>query len=1230
MGVSWTEEQKKVIDLRDCNILVSAAAGSGKTAVLVERILTMLMSEENPVDIDRLLIVTFTNAAASEMKDRIREAIEKKLEEEELPSKVQEHLQRQTALLANAQISTIHSFCQYVIRNHFHTIDLDPNFRIADEGEQKLLRQDVLNALLEECYKEGNREFLEMSERVAVGRDDKELADMVLQLYEFSMSFPWPEKWLKECEQAYDLENEEVFYQSGWMKQLVELVHITLEDVLDQMKEAKNLILDEDGPWMYEEALDMDQCMVQALLKAQDYPSLSQAFAMRDSWTRLSAKKDESVSDVKREMVKEIRAAYKDTVNGLEKEYFFATGEELYQQMKKMAPMVNCLVELTMEFTRRFTEEKRRKNLCDFNDLEHLALSILLKEENGEIHRTPVAEDFSAYYQEIMIDEYQDSNMVQEMILNSISGVPMDRYNIFMVGDVKQSIYRFRLARPELFMEKFRTYSLETGNCRRVDLHRNFRSREQVLTSVNFIFEQIMEEHLGNVQYDEAAALHPGAVFEEAPKPSFYDTEVWMLDLSSQAAEESEESARELEARVIGNRIQKMLGKEMVWDKEQSAYRPVRYGDCVILLRTISGWAEVFAKVLGEMGIPAHTGSRTGYFSALEVQTVIAMLKVLDNPRQDVPLTAVLYSPMAGISGEELAGIRSRHPKVPFYEACMEEESLKPFFAMIEDLRKKAVYMPMHELLWEILDRTGYGRYAAAMPGGEQRKANLDMLVEKAITYESGSYRGLYNFIRYIENLHKYDVDFGEASLGNEAEDTVRIMSIHKSKGLEFPVVFAAGMGKNFNQTDARSSMLLHADLGIGCDYVDAKNRIRTNTLLKKVLKTQIARESLGEELRVLYVALTRAKEKLILTGSVSDLSKKMKKWGEVCRRINPVLSVTQRAQAGSFWDWVIPALMRNQCMENCLQDYDIQWNPQHPLWKKDICCQVEAQAAEQLLEKEAAHQVEYKVTKEILLHMPYNEEAEEAKEIQERFSYEYPFAQSSEIPSKVSVSELKKFSQTEEMNSSEILYEEPAPVPLVPEYLKEEREIGGAFRGTVYHKFMECLDFSALCDKNEEKDSATEKTQLYGKIKKQIAAMIQKGQLTREESLLLDMRSLMSFVRNPLAERMAAAEKQGMLFREQQFVLQMDAADMREEWHGGETVLIQGIIDAFFIEADEIVLVDYKTDYVKKQEASSLFEKYRVQLEYYERALEQLTGKKVKEKMIYSFCLDCVIKDDR
>ncbi len=1233
MGVTWTGEQKTVIELRDCNILVSAAAGSGKTAVLVERILSKLTDLNHPVDIDHLLIVTFTNAAAGEMRERIREALEQKLEEEELDPRIREHLIRQTSLLQNAQITTIHSFCQYVIRNHFHTIDLDPGFRIADEGEQKLLRNDVLESLLEEQYGEDREEFQKMAEQFAPGRDDKELAGLIQQLYDFSMSFPWPREWLRECKKAYEPETEEEFLESDWVQRLMELVKMTLRDVRDQVEELLRISVDGDGPYMYEEALKSDWQMIDDLLRTKDYGACSQRFEWMENWARLSAKKDDLVSERKREQVKEGREQYKKTVKDLREQFFYAPAEEMFHQMRLAAPGIEELLDLTGLFAERFAEEKRKKNLMDFNDLEHFALKILVNREGDRILKTPVAQDFADHYEEIMIDEYQDSNLVQEMILTSISGMEQDRYNLFMVGDVKQSIYRFRLARPELFMEKYRTYSMDKGKCRRVDLHKNFRSRDQVLSGVNFIFEQIMEEQLGGVQYDEAAALYPGAVFEPSPEPDFYETEVLLVETDREEADEVDETSRELEARAVGKRILEMVGKEPVRDKKTGTYRPAEFGDMVILLRSVSGWAEVFRDVLGKMGIPACTGSRTGYFSALEIQTVLSFLKVLDNPKQDVPLTAVLHSPIVGLSGKELADIRSRHPDVPYCQACMEEESLKDFFAMVSELRQKAVYLPTHELLWEIYDRTGYGMYASAMPGGEQRKANLDMLVEKAIAFEAGSYRGLYNFIRYIENLHKYDVDFGEASVETEEAGSVRIMSIHKSKGLEFPIVFVSALGKRFNQSDARASLVFHGDLGVGCDCTDPILRTRTGTLFKELLKTEIKRETLGEELRVLYVALTRAKEKLILTGTVPSLEERLKKWTQNQNRRETVLPVTLRSAASSYLDWIIPALVRNRCFEAELKACEWMPDVRSSLWNREIYVRICPVTVEDLIGEESRRRAECCMTREELEHFPEDAVVDEtaADYLKEQFGFSYPFAGSRDVPSKVSVSELKKLSQASDMEEGAVLYEEPVPVPLIPEFLKKEREVSAASRGTIYHRFMECVDLSEVMPEKLFTDSGQrniEKTQLFDKIKQQLAKMTERGQLTEEDAKLLDRKKLERFFLSSMAFRMAKADRFGNLFRERQFVLEMDAAAMEADWPAGERILIQGIIDAYFIEDDEIVLLDYKTDSVKFQEASSLFEKYRVQLDYYEKALERLTGKRVKEKYIYSFCLNRVLAD--
>lgn len=1185
METNWTSEQKTVIDLRDCNILVSAAAGSGKTAVLVERILALLMDEKQPAEIDRMLIVTFTNAAAGEMKDRIRDRLEEKLEEES-DSGMMERLQKQSALLQNAQISTIHSFCQYVIRNYFHTIDLDPDFRIADDGEQKLLQKEIVTQLLEEHYSGKTEEFLFMAECIATGRDDAVLEETILQLYQFSMSFPWPKEWLKQCIQDYQADSAEEMFGRSWVTQLMKVLQVQLEEIYHMAQKALTICQEIDGPYMYEEAIMTDLEELEKLTGEKSYQECSRALTDMKKWKTLSSKKSESVDETLRRKVQAIRDDYKKQIAKIKEQYFYAGPQKLYEHMAACRPVMEMLLNLTIEFEERYVQEKRRRNLCDFHDLEHLALEILVKREDGICKRTQTAEDLSDYYQHIMIDEYQDSNLVQEMILTSISGEPQGVQNLFMVGDVKQSIYRFRLARPELFMEKFASYSLTEGNNRRVDLHKNFRSRSQVLESVNCLFDKIMDTDLGKVAYNEAARLYTGAEFEKGPKDSLFTSEMLLLDLDEEG-EEAEETARELEARMIGNRILELVGTQPVWDKEKKSYRCAEFGDIVILLRTVSGWAEDFSKILQNMGIPCYSGARSGYFSVPEVQTVLAFLKVIDNPCQDIPLAAVLCSPIGGLSPEDLAELKSSGEKKNFYQICRESEKLQGFFALLEKYRKRAVYTPIQKLLWEILDETGYLNFVSAMPAGKQRRANLEMLMEKAAAYESGSYHGLYHFVRYIENLHKYEVDFGEASAGGEESHMVRIMSIHKSKGLEFPIVFVAGMGKNMNQMDAQSAFVTHMDLGIGCDYIDPVLRIRGNTLFKNFVKMQIRNENLGEELRVLYVALTRAKEKLILAGAVDHLGKKILRWEEILDPDAKKLTFTDRIQARNYLDWIMPVWLQQYEKQNLvLKLYQIS----------------------DLVDQEKERQIEYRMEEQELLclssHLCINEEAK--KILNEQLNYCYPYKEKDSIPSKISVSELKR-RHSEEDQESLLFYpdrKEQKQEETIPRFMKEETQVSGADRGTIYHKVMECLEFDRP-------------------IEQELLRMKKTGLLTEKECSVIRVEKIQRFVTSNLGKRMEAAQKKGCLFREQQFVMEISASEADEKWNDEEQILLQGIIDAYFIEDGKAVLVDYKTDFVKFQEASSLYEKYRVQLGYYKKALERLTDYPVKEEIIYSFCLD-------
>lgn len=1219
MAVEWTKEQRKVIELRDRNILVSAAAGSGKTAVLVQRILSMLTDPVKPVDIDKLLIMTFTRAAAGEMRSRLSAELENALEKD--PDNPQ--LQKQTSLIHNAQIITIDGFCSYVIRNYFHLIGLDPGYRTGDEGEIKLLKADVVRQLIEDRHGEQKLSFQILADAYAPGKTDGALEGMVLKLYEAAESTPWPEEWLADCCKAYEVRTCEELKESPWMELLWQNVGKRLRDLMGLARENLNLCLGEDGPYLYEEAARSDLDLMERLLEEaekESYDGCAGAFG-GISWTALSRKKGEGISERKKEMFKCSRELLKKSVEKLKETYFAGTLEDALEVMELCREPMRELSELTVEFARRFAQAKRQKNIVDFSDLEHFALDILVKKESdGSLTPSQAARELSLKYQEVLIDEYQDSNQVQETIMNLVSGWADGRKNIFMVGDVKQSIYRFRMAKPELFMEKFHRYTLEDGPEQRIDLSKNFRSRHQVLDSVNYLFRQIMGEALGKVEYDQAAALYPGACFPEGTREEFPVTEVLLVekDAPEMEDEKSAQAAREAEALAIAQRIHELVKEEQVLDKATGVYRPVRYEDIVILLRTASGWAEEFAQVLTAQGIPAYTASKTGYFSALEVVTVLNYLRICDNPRQDIPMAAVLHSPLAGCTAQELALLKTAEPKLSLYEQVRSyvqgeegdqalQEKLRDFLTILTDFRDMVPYTPIHQLILDMLEKTGYEDYAAALPGGEQRQANLHMLVEKAMEFEETSYRGLFNFIRYMEQLQKYSVDFGEVSL-SAGEQTVRIMTIHKSKGLEFPIVFAAGMGKRFNLQDVNAGILIHPEYGVGCQAADSKRRIRCTTLARQVMQQQLLEESLGEELRVLYVALTRAKEKLILTGTLGRMEQEIQGLQTFVKRREERLPFTTLLQARDYWGWILPALARHRGMEPLYREYDCGGDPLQPFYGEEGQFLIRHIRPLGMMEEEVDRLALRDLRRDRLLHWKKEASREDlAGELERRFTFCYPYEALSRIPVKLSVSELKKRGYEEE--DSEQLYFEADVIPLVPQFMeKQEENYVGAARGTAYHRVLECLDYGRVSSVEE--------------IAGQIRELLEKKMLGEKEALCVEPEAVWKFTCSSIGQRMKKAAQRGLLKREQPFVISRPAGEIREEWKDGSRVLIQGIIDAYFFEEDEIVLVDYKTDRVRPGEEKRLVELYQVQLQYYAHALARMTGRRVKEKLIYSLTL--------
>ena len=1246
MGVQWTKEQQEVIRLRDRNILVSAAAGSGKTAVLVERILSKITDNTHPADIDRLLIMTFTRAAAGEMKERISAVIEKALGED--PDN--EHLQRQTTLLHAAQITTIDGFCAYIIRNYFHLIGLDPGYRTADEGELKLLRGDVVKALLEEHYAQKDEKFQKFVECFATGKSDENLGDLIQKLYEMAMSNPFPEEWLQKCLGDYRIESLEELRETEWMKMLWDAVGDELQEAELLIREARNVCAEADGPYLYEDALNSDLILVrdlQELAEKRDYNGTVKVL-VKPAFARLSTKKALDVEEQKKQRVKELRDEEKGILKELGQRYFQSSEEEILEMIRYVREPIEMLIELTIQFMEQFGMAKREKNILDFTDMEHFALQILMTKDGEEIHMSQAARELSAKYDEVLVDEYQDSNFVQELLTTAVSGWINQKKNIFMVGDVKQSIYRFRLARPELFMEKYKSYSTEEAKEQRIDLHKNFRSRAQVLESVNFIFRQIMGEDLGGVTYDKDAALYPGASFPEGESEEFVKTEVLLIEKDGEELADVQESAdagaqgsqmelenqnaQELEALAIAQRIQEIVGKEQIVDKETREYRSVEYGDIVILLRTAYGWAETFREVLASQGIPVYCTSRTGYFSALEIVTVLNYLKVCDNPLQDIPLMGVLRSPIVGCTSQELAELRIHYPKGLLYESLTayvgessktdfltEKDFLKlklsNFLQLLEKVRNMAAYTPVHELILYVLKETGYGNYARALPGGEQRFANLTMLVEKAMDYEKTSYRGLFNFVRYIEQLQAYEVDYGEVNLTGAGNTAVEIMTIHKSKGLEFPVVFVAGMGKQFNFQDMNAGLLLHPELGIGADAVIPEKRVIASSLNKQIIRRQLLKESLGEELRVLYVAMTRAKEKLILTGTVGKLEKQMVSLSRFLDEEEELLPLGTRIKAKNYWAFVLPALVRHRAMSELLGEYGILMKKQKGIYDDVSDFVIKKVTVRQMTEKavilQAGNQMQEEYLKNWDADQVYDKEVRE--EIEKRFSFVYPYKYLEDIPVKVSVSDLKKRSWHDEseleenisVSAEEQEEEQEAPVPAF--MAEKQEEYKGAARGTAYHRVMECLDY-AETDTEEQ-------------LRAQLKRLLESQKMTEQEAECIRIRDIRRFVESGLGQRMKKAAMKKHLYREQPFVIQRSASMLDDGWKN-ETVLVQGIIDAYFMEEDEIVLVDYKTDRVKRGQEQKLIDLYHVQLEDYARALERMTGKRVKEKIIYSFTL--------
>lgn len=1192
--VNWTEEQKDAIYEKGSNILVAAAAGSGKTAVLVERIINKIIIDK--IDIDRLLVVTFTNAAASEMRERVLDAIYKKLED----SPEDENLQRQVTLLNKASICTIDSFCLEVVRNNFYELEnLSPNFRIADTTEIELLKQEVIEDIFENKYEEENKDFTKLINTYTSYRDDTPLKELILKIYSYIQSNPFPEKWLTEKIEMFNLKDklEEDFANTIWGEALLAELEEELIDSITSLETIERQLYAEPELEKFWQTIRNDIDILQALKNNLD--SWDKVYNINETLKFVTWPRQKVESAIKEE-AKAIRDDVKKKLGKVLDKVLICDSRQANQDIYDMYEILTKLKDIILEFEKEFSKRKREKNIVDFNDIEHFALEILLKEDNGVVKPSEIAERYKEKYLEIAIDEYQDSNLVQEYILNSVS----NGNNIFMVGDVKQSIYKFRQAMPELFLNKYREYKnkdikKEKDNLK-IQLFKNFRSRDNVLQFTNIIFQDIMSNTLGDINYDEEEYLNLGADYSDINQD--LRTEINIIDLAEELEAESEEIEKEriedieLEAKFVANRIKELIDRRyQVWDRKKNVYRNIEYKDIVVLLRSTSSSAQIYEQEILNLELPVFSDSSQEYLESFEIQTIMSLLKIIDNPIQDIPLVTVLRSIIGKFTDDELVQIRLSDKYDDFY-TCMQKslidvdeklkEKINKFLENLDRWRKEQEYLALDELIWKIYMDTGFYNYVGLMPNGEIRQANLKMLFQKAKQYESANFKGLYNFINFIDRLKLSSGDIGSAKLIGENDNVIRIMSIHKSKGLEFPIVFLSSTGKQFNLVDLNKSVLLHQEMGIGVKYIDYDKQIQYDTLSKESMKNKILVETLSEEMRILYVALTRAKEKLIITGIQKDHQEEIKKLIEQINRytknnnkINPILIKKYK----KYLDWILLVYYYEKDKMKNIINLNI--------YKK-----------QELLNKLK------KIKKENVDVIPIIEnkkiDKKQTEDIKNILGYSYPNKIATIIPTKMSVTTIKQM-------QGENLQEEKIELP-TPKFLKQDKEdkLTAAQKGTLIHLCMQKLD--------EKKEYDLQK------IKELISSLVEKQIITSKEAENINVHKVLEFTKSNIWKDLKEAKE---IYREKPFYINILAKDIYEE-DVEENILVQGIIDLYYIDKnDNLILVDYKTDYIEKGKEKELINKYKKQLETYEKALEQAYNKKVCKKVIYSTWLGREIK---
>ena len=1223
--MKWTKEQEQAIYEKNTNILVAAAAGSGKTAVLVERIINKIINEN--IDIDKLLVVTFTNAAASEMRERVLNAIYEKLENDS----ENQNLQRQITLLNKASICTIDSFCLDVVRNHFYELDnVSPNFRIGDTTEIELLKQEIIEEIFEKKYEEEDKDFNTLINTYTSYRDDTPLKEIILKIYNYIQSNPFPEKWLNEKIEMFNLEekNEEHsdFSNTVWGEELLKEVEEELIDDITALQDIEESLSFDPELNKFWQTIRSDIDMLQTLKNNLDNWDKAYEISKNINFVIWPRKKIES--SIKEE-AKIIRDDVKKKLNKVINKILICDSDEAKQDIQDMYNVLDKLKYVILEFQEEFSKRKRERNIVDFNDIEHFALKILLKEtEKGKIEPTDVAKKYKEKYIEIAIDEYQDSNLVQEYILNAVSKGD----NIFMVGDVKQSIYKFRQAMPELFLDKYKNYKKiedkKQEDNLKIKLFKNFRSRENVLKFTNLIFQDIMSNLLGDIEYNQEEYLNLGAQYPEEKQN--LNTEINIIDLKeneegqsnvstedlNENVENEEQQERiediELEARFVANKIKEIVqNKYQIWDAKKDKYRDIKYKDIVVLLRSTSNIAPIFEQEIIRLDMPVFSDSSQEYLDSIEIQTIMSLLKIIDNPMQDIPLVTVLRSNIGKFTDDELVEIRLSD-KYENYYTCMKKakldvnpklkDKIQRFFESIEEWRKEQEYLSLDELIWKIYIDTGYYNYVGLMPNGTLRQANLKMLFQRAKQYESSNFKGLYNFINFIEKLRLSSGDLGAAKLIGENDDVIRIMSIHKSKGLEFPVVFLSSTGKQFNLMDLNQNILLHQEMGIGVKYINYERQVQYDTLTKTAMRNKILVETLSEEMRILYVALTRAKEKLFITGLSKDYEKEAENIEkQICRypkyldKINPILVKKYKR----YLDWIMLVYNYEKETEKSFVDFNIYK-------KKELLDSFEDIKKEEIDAKEFLEKQDV--------------DNDKIKKIEEILNWSYDYELSTTIPTKTSVTKIKQMQNEENIETTldnylidvekdeenkEKVQENSLPKP---QFLRKEDDdkLTSAQKGTLVHLCLQKL--------NEKQEYTLQE------IKDLINELELKQIITNKEARSISVYKILAFTKSTIWKELRKAKT---VEKEKPFYINTPAKEIYNQ-EIEEDILVQGIIDLYYInENEELVLVDYKTDYVEKGKEEELLNKYRKQLDLYKRALESALNRKVDKVYIYSVYLE-------